>query len=287
MPRSLIVYFSQGGTTAQVAESIASGLRSHGYRVDLHDVTDGQPPTPDGYDLLGIGTPTYYFRPTFDVSDYVAGLPELAGMPAFAFVLHGTYRGDAGNAIRQGLAQKEAKEVGYFHCLGADYYLGYLNQGYLFSPDHPTVEELSEAREFGCQIALRAGGEAYARPEDDPSPALIYRFERFTTSRWLVQQMYSRLFRINKKKCTACGLCVQECPTGNITEDGEGHPVWGRNCLLCLYCEMHCPDEAITSPASWPLFTPFVKYNVRHASRDPSLAYVRVMHDQGKVDRRS
>ena len=97
--------------------------------------------------------------------------------------------------------------------------------------------------------------------------------------------MYSRLFRVDKNKCTACGLCVQECPTGNISEDGDGKPVWGRDCLLCLYCEMHCPDEAVTSPVSWPLFAPFMKYNVRHASQDPSLDHVRVRRSQGKVER--
>ena len=34
MAKSLIVYFSQGGTTTKVAESIATGLRSEGYEVD-------------------------------------------------------------------------------------------------------------------------------------------------------------------------------------------------------------------------------------------------------------
>jgi flavodoxin/NAD-dependent dihydropyrimidine dehydrogenase PreA subunit len=285
MSKGLIVYFSQGGTTARVAESISAGLGTKGYEVDLHNITDGQPPDPGGYDLLGVGAPAYYYRPPFDVSAYVAGLPDLAGLPAFAFVLYGTYCGDAGNAIRLGLARKGAKEVGYFHCRGADYYTGYLKQGYLFSPDHPTPEELAQAHEYGCQVAARAEGDAYTKPPDDPTLAFIYRFERFITNRLFTQQMYSRLFRVNKQKCTACRICVQECPTGNITEGKEGRPVWSRNCLLCLYCEMRCPEEAITSPVSWPLFTPFIKYNVRHASLDPSLDNVRVTLGQGKVHR--
>ena len=35
MPKCLIVYFSQTGTTARVAESIAAGVRGAGYEVDL------------------------------------------------------------------------------------------------------------------------------------------------------------------------------------------------------------------------------------------------------------
>jgi flavodoxin/formate hydrogenlyase subunit 6/NADH:ubiquinone oxidoreductase subunit I len=285
MSKSLIVYFSQGGTTARTTQSIAAGLRTAGYQVDLCHLKDEQPPTLDGYDLLGIGMPVYAFRPPFVLTDYVQSLPDLTGLPAFTFVLYGTLRGDAGTAMRRLLARKGAREVGYFTCRGDDYFLGYLKQGYLFSPDHPTAEELAQAETFGQEVAARAAGQAYVPPEEDRPPAAIYRLERFAVSRLLAEQVYSRLFRVDKDKCTACGLCVQECPTGNITEDTEGRPVWGRNCLSCLYCEMNCPEEAISSPLSWPLFVPFYKYNVSRASRNPSLDYVRVKHSQGRVQR--
>ncbi len=60
MLKGLIVYFSQGGTTARVAESIASGLHTAGYQVDLCSMRDEQPPDLSGYDLLGIGSPAYF-----------------------------------------------------------------------------------------------------------------------------------------------------------------------------------------------------------------------------------
>jgi flavodoxin len=136
MSKSLIVYFSQGGTTARVAESIATGLHTAEYRVDLCNMKDEPPPDLGGYDLLGIGSPTYYWRPPFNVMDYVDSLPDLDGLPAFVFLLHNTYRGDAGNPIRHTLARKGAQEVGYFHCYGADSGLPYRKAGYLFQPGH-------------------------------------------------------------------------------------------------------------------------------------------------------
>ena len=285
MAKSLIVYFSLGGTTARVSESIATGLRTAEHRVDLCNIKDEQPPGLDGYDLLGIGAPAYYFRPPFNVMDYVNSLHHLDGLPAFVFVLHGTYRGDAGNAMRQALAQKGTQEAGYFCCYGADFFLSYLKEGYLFSPDHPTAEELTRAEEFGREVAGRIAGQEYTRPKYDPPPAIVYRMERFLLNRWLVKQVYSRLFRVNGNKCVACGLCREQCPTGNITEDKEGCPVWGHNCLLCLNCEMQCPEDAITSPVSWSLFRSTMMYNVRQASRDPSLDHVRVKHSQGRTQR--
>jgi flavodoxin/ferredoxin len=285
MFKSLIVYFTQGGATARVAEAIATGLRSKEHQVDLHNMYDGQPPRLDGYGLLGIGLPAYYFRPPFKVMDYLNSLPELAGLPVFVFLLYGTHAGDAGNTVRRALARKRGQEVGYFKARGADYFLGYLKRGFLFSPDHPTFLELDAAQGFGRKVAERVAGEKYIRQEEDKPPSVVYRLERFLSNRRFVKYMYSWFFYVKAKKCTSCGLCMKVCPTGNISENRKGHPIWGRNCLLCLYCEMKCPTEAILSPVSWPLFSPFIAYNVSRAYLDSSIEHARVIQKKGHTQR--
>jgi len=285
MAKCLIVYFSQGGTTAQVAESIATGLRKEKYEVDLCDIKEEQQPDLSRYDLLGIGSPVYVFRPPFIVTDYLNSLPDLGGLPTFTFILHGTYRFDTVKSIRRVLVRKGAKEAGYFHCRGADFWLGYLKEGYLFSPDHPTPEELSQAENFGSQVAGNVAGKPYSLTEEDRPPTLVYRLERFFMNRWFVEQVYSRMIKVDKKSCDACGLCMKMCPRANISEDKDGYPVWGRNCLLCLTCELKCPKDAITTPVSWPLIRLLMIYNVRRASSDPLLDYVRVNHSKGRTQR--
>lgn len=272
----LIAYFSQGGTTARVAERIADGLRPEGYRVDLCNIKDRQRPDVSGYDLLGIGLPVYYYRPPFNVTDYVNSLPSLSGLPAFVFVLHGTYRFDAGTTVVRTLARKGARHAGYFHSCGHELWVGYLKEGYIFSPDHPTEEELARAEAFGHQVAAHAVGSPYLTPTDERPPSIVYRVERFLTNRWLATHGYSRLFRVDAERCSTCGLCIQRCPNRNITEGKGGLPIWGRNCLLCLTCELTCPEQAITSPASWRLLRPIMVYNTRRASQDPSIEHLRV-----------
>ncbi len=288
MSKGLIVYFSQGGTTASVAERIVTGLTTAGYATDLCNLKDEKPPTLSGYTLLGIGAPVYYYRPPFNVMDYTKSLPDLDGLPFFVFVLYGTYRGDAGTYLRQALTHKKGQEVGYFHCYGADYFLGYLQEGYLFSPDHPTAQELAQAETFGCEVAAHCEGKQYVKPEDDNPPPIVNRLERFFVNQWLVNKVYSRLFKVDARTCTSCGLCTELCPQKNITEDPNGHPVWGRQCLLCLTCQMKCPEEAIVSPVSWArrsLFRVALRYNVRQALQDPSLEHVRVIHSNGLTNR--
>jgi len=285
MSKCLIVYFSQTGSTARAVERIATGLRASGFEVRACNIKDQKPPDVHGYEVLGIGFPVYAFKPPLNVCDYVSRLPDLEGRPAFVFLTHGTHRFNAADSIRRELVRKKAKEVGYFHCRGADFYLQYLKLGYLFSADHPTAEELASAETFGREIAKRVQDGQHPTASREHAPPLIYRFERLTFSRWLSTWVHCRLFRVDVKKCNACGLCMARCPVGNITEGKAGHPVWGRNCLLCLTCEMECPEEAIISLQSSSVFRLFIKYNVRKASHDSSVPHARVTHSRGRTIR--
>lgn len=278
--KCLIVYFSQFGTTQKVSEAITIGLSKAGYEVETHNLKDGEPPNISGFDLLGIGTPVYYYRLPRIVSDYLADLPELNGLPVFTYLLHGTYPFETGSKIKKALLDKGATEAGSFQCYGSGNYLAYKKQGFLFSPYHPHQEELINAETFGYEI----GSKTYRPIDEGDQPPFIYRMERFLTSPWFIRNVYSRLF-IRTNKCIGCGLCKKECPTKNISNNKKGGLKWGRNCELCLTCEMVCPQEAIISPASWPFFLPFTKYNVIHASQDSKLDYVKVIHQKGKTRR--
>ena len=287
--KGLIVYFSQGGSNARVADAIATALGGAGYQIDLWNLRDGQPPDVRGYQLLGIGSPVYYFHLPVNVQHYVEHLPNLNGIPAFLFIVHGTHRIDTANWLRRMLARKGAREVGYFHCHGEAHVFALLREGYLFSPDRPSSSELLEAKAFGEAIAARVAGQPYARPPDEPSPPTIYRLERMLASRWLIEHFYSRLFRVDSSKCTACGLCMDVCPTANIRKDALGRPEWDRRCLACLSCEMKCPEEAIASALTRPfpgvLIRLLFRYNVRRWIAEGELDYVRVVHQRGETHR--
>ncbi|MBM4444070.1 MAG: hypothetical protein FJ020_02045 [Chloroflexi bacterium] len=285
MPKCLIAYFSQTGATARAGERIAAGLRASAFEVKACNIKDQKPPDVNEYDVLGIGLPVYVYAPPLNVSDYVRSLPRLDGKSAFVFVTYGTYRFNAADRIRQALARKGAKGVGYFHCRGADFYLSYLKLGYLFSPDHPTAEELAGAEAFGGQVAARVKAGEDFNAARESAPSLIYRIERASFSRWMSTWLHTRFFKVDQQKCNMCGLCAARCPVGNITEDKAGYPVWGRDCLLCLTCEMECPEEAIASLQTSRAFLPFMKHNVRKACEDPSVTHARVTQRNGRTIR--
>jgi len=48
--------------------------------------------------------------------------------------------------------------------------------------------------------------------------------------------------------CKACGICVAFCPTGALAKDEVGYPFVKdiAKCVRCGWCEIRCPDFAIT-----------------------------------------
>lgn len=59
------------------------------------------------------------------------------------------------------------------------------------------------------------------------------------------------LFKRNvSSSCTSCGLCVEKCGMGTISNDGYGTKE--GECILCMTCQKVCPENSITFRTKQP-----------------------------------
>jgi len=281
MARVLIASFSQTGSTKKVADLIAKGLHSSNWEITHFNISGNDMPNLDQYDIIGIGSPTYFFRPPFIVMDFVNNMDGLGNKSTFVFVTHGTHTGNCGNWIRKTLIRKGSKDLGYFNSFGEDYWLGYIKRGVLFSPGSPSNEELESAKQFGKTLISRYDDQNLEVESFDPSTPAMYSFERMLVARPFAKLMYSKTFRASKE-CDNCGLCIKKCPNNNISENKSGKLKWSSNCMLCATCELVCPKDAVHSAFDWMIFAPFMNYNIRK-SKKKEIPFAGVEHSGGKT----
>ena len=55
----------------------------------------------------------------------------------------------------------------------------------------------------------------------------------------------SFFYRIDRKKCSKCGLCVKNCPSNNI-ELKNNKIIFHHSCYMCMRCSFYCPQKAIS-----------------------------------------
>ncbi len=284
--KCLIIYFSQTNSTRKIAESIGKVLEANEWEVEFINIKNGKPDYVEDYDLIGFGTPVYYYRLPFLVKDYLQSLPDLNNKAVFSFISYGSYYFDVPIKIKNILQDKNTVNIGFFAARGADKYLGYLNQGVLFSDGHPDKKELTQAREFAKSLLEVFNYESFSEKiykyKSKFKKGIVYSFESLLTDRWFVNNIYTRLFS-SSYDCIGCGKCVENCPQDNIILDSRKRPKWENSCELCFICQMVCPVQAINSVVDMKIFQAIFKYNVTQGKNDEDINYTEIEYKNGKI----
>ena len=243
-PRVAILYFSQTGNTERVARSIADGLTLSGAQADILDLLKTDPAGLARYDLVGVGTPVFYFREPVIVERFIRSIPRAKNGHAFIFLTSGGHPGNTFFHMRKSLAGRGFLVVDAFSCNGYDTYPPFKNTGRYIG--HPDDAELDAARAFGAGILERSRSVAAGRAE--LIPVFKRRWDRFGRLALVFRSRLLALLILPRKKllagkCTQCGLCARHCPANAIALSPG--PVFRRGCIDCYMCERVCPVEAI------------------------------------------
>lgn len=79
MSKAIVIYYSQSGNTRKMAELISEAIGKEGVDVDLKDVKDVKVNELPDYDVIVVGSPTYYGSMAFQIKELFDRSIELHG----------------------------------------------------------------------------------------------------------------------------------------------------------------------------------------------------------------
>ncbi|MFX0030446.1 MAG: EFR1 family ferrodoxin [Candidatus Hermodarchaeota archaeon] len=242
----LLIFFSQTGGTEEIARKIREGILNSENQCDLIEMKKAKNKPLNDYDLVGIGTPTFFYREPVNVKNFIQNMEKVQGKHCFLFCTHGSVIGNTYYYMAEELREKGYQVIGNFDSYSASSLQFYPE--IMHTVNHPDDIEIREALNFGkniCDISLRI-----RNGETD----LIPKFNLIEDTWWakqsknLTQEFLRRIFpkfEINEDKCTKCMTCQENCPTDAIDIEAEPPEIQKESCIFCGYCEKACPEGAI------------------------------------------
>ena len=242
--RVLIPYYSQTGMTGRYARLIGCLLSERGLSVDLADMRSFGKRCPDGYDLILVGSPVFYYDIPTNVVDWLTSLPSLSGKPVAAFVSFGGPEGNQHNALCHALSLLE-KAGGVPAGMAAFRSIpGYPTPGWdsanQRSGEHlPNEETYRQVRVFTDQVVdnvLRGKPILYS------SEIALREMLRMFPLVWLNKKAMGK-HTVDGNACILCRTCVKVCPV--VAIDPEKRRVDRDRCIACFGCLNNCPADAV------------------------------------------
>jgi len=257
----LIIYFSQTGSTEKIAKKIQNGIIKSGNDCYLEKIKKVNLESLADYDLIGIGTPTFFYREPFNVKLFINKLGNLNGKRCFIFATHGSIIGNTFYYMDKHLREKGMQVIGTFDSYGDSGMKIYPQP--MHTNGHPDEIEIREAEEFGetiCEISKKI---------QNGDTSLIPKFVLISDTWWNKQseqltpeflRKVSPKFIINEDVCTKCLTCEDVCPVDAIDIEATPPAIQKEGCISCYYCEQSCPEGAIET--DWTRFAKVSRGNL-------------------------
>ena len=235
-------YFSGTGNTLLAVKKMAEVFEKNGIKISLNNIENTNPQMINKNHTIGLAFPVAGFSTYPFIWDFIKAMPNTEGTKIF---MVDTLAGFSGGIVTP--LKKVLKKKGY-ETIGAIEIIMPSNIFYIYPDKINTVivkNGLKKAEEYAREIISE---KSKWKTLFIFSDVFYIFYQQVVRKSWLNkwnQKWFG--FKVDKNKCTKCGICARLCPVKNISQPStiEGFPIFGATCNFCMRCLSLCPHKAI------------------------------------------
>ncbi|NEZ47983.1 (Fe-S)-binding protein [Clostridium niameyense] len=239
--KGTLFYFSGTGNTKWVADRIKCEFEKSGHYIDILNIEnfDGDLKRIFNYDYLIIGTPIYAEMQPKIVDDFVKKIPKTDNeTKVIVYSTQGGHTSCGSESISRALSKKGYKVLiqenikminNYYFAVGK-------------KPIKEDIESILDEAEQKIEKLVNSFIQGKRSINNISSLRLLLGKAASKGFKKILPKLSKNI--IASKECTKCGLCVRNCPKGNITVEND-RAVFHSNCMLCLRCIYICPNNLV------------------------------------------
>lgn len=252
--KCLLVYYSGTGNGKYLTEKLTARLQDKGYEVDVYRINPLNLEKLDysKYDLVGVGYPIYGFNMPGIVHRFFKKQKFEPNQRIFVYKNSGeTYKENDSSSLVLRKFIKRSKA-----CLTNEYHF-MMPYNIHFRYDEKLVKEMLVMDDKLMDILVKEVTENIPNIKKYKfRNNLINRLFRLT---YIGGNVNVRFYKVDQNKCIKCGLCVKGCQMKNIYFNKKGNIAFHHKCLMCMYCTLNCPKDAIKMGLfnSWRVNKPY------------------------------
>jgi len=197
-------------------------------------------PAPNDFDIIGLAYPGHAFNAPQLFNRFVKLLPK-AARGQRAFIVKSSGEPFSPNNSSSAAVKRCLKRKGYDFFYEKHYLMPY-NIMFRY-PD-----SLAKQMYLYSQAMAKSSAKKIAEGEGESLHATFGSVIMCFLGKieWFGAWFNGLFYRVNKKKCIGCNMCVNCCPAQNISVREGGGLRFGAHCTMCCRCTMNCPADAIS-----------------------------------------